>query len=52
MNIVLEMLSNNCELLICDPNIKNNDHFDLVTLDEIYDQLICMFTCFHSNFKN
>ena len=37
MNIVLEMLSNNFELLICDPNIKNNDHFDLVTLDEIYD---------------
>tara|TARA_B100000886_G_scaffold337096_1_gene297150 strand:- start:215 stop:1441 length:1227 start_codon:yes stop_codon:yes gene_type:complete len=39
MNIVLELLSNNCNVIICDPNINSNDQFDLVTLDEIYDSV-------------
>ena len=51
MNIVLEMLSNNCNLLICDPNIKNNDKFELVTLDEIYDSVdIHVLLVSHSEF--
>ena len=36
LKIVLELLSNNFDVVVCDPNIKNIDLFDLVSLDEIY----------------
>jgi len=51
MNIVLEILSNNLDVVICDPNIKNNDQFDLVTLDEIYNSVdIHVLLVSHSEF--